>query len=129
MKFHTREGGSAQIWVIFTLFFNCFDSFKSAKKSSFLWGEQGQIYFFFELKICQYMFEKKNVYRFHTFQGLGVRTKSVKFHLFVFFSIKNLKNFGNKKNIGLFRGNLKKNKPKMAYSRDLPKMAVMDDHG
>ena len=27
------------------------------------------------------------------------------------------------------RPDLKKNKPKMAYSRDLPKMAVMDDHG
>ena len=24
---------------------------------------------------------------------------------------------------------LLQNKPKMAYSRDLPKMAVMDDHG
>ena len=38
--------------------------------------------FFFDENICQFMFEKKNIYRFYTFQRVGgsAGPKIVKFH-------------------------------------------------
>ena len=37
--------------------------------------------FFFDQNICQFQFEKKNIYRFYTFQGGGVLTEIVKFFI------------------------------------------------
>ena len=56
----------------------------SIKSSNFCGFVRSNI-FVFDQNIVQFMFEKKNIYRFHTFQRWGVWTKSVKIHTYFFF--------------------------------------------